>query len=87
MCCCYMCLCYCLGVFCLPFLVFIPFSLSDGHSVSLPLDDDKKETSLSLSQSHKGRFQVRENALIVFSLYFLFSFHQALNVSNISDVR
>ncbi|XP_037540415.1 serine/threonine-protein kinase WNK3 [Nematolebias whitei] len=30
----------------------------DGHSVGLPLDDDKKETSLSLSQSHKGRFQV-----------------------------
>ncbi|XP_017286431.1 serine/threonine-protein kinase WNK2 isoform X3 [Kryptolebias marmoratus] len=30
----------------------------DGHSISQPLEADNKETSLSSSQSHKGRFQV-----------------------------
>lgn len=61
---CHSCALYtCLSVFlsldpCLPFLFFIPISLSDGRSSSQALKEEKGVPSLNPPQSRKGRFQV-----------------------------
>lgn len=48
-------------------LFFIPVSLSDGHSSSQALRDEKEAAPLDPPQSRKGRFQVDAQVFLFLS--------------------
>lgn len=50
---------------CLPFLFFIPVSLSDGRSSSQALREEKEAPPLNPPHSRKGRFHVTATSQIV----------------------
>lgn len=70
---------------CLPFLFFIPLFLSDGHSSSQALKEEKEAPPLNPPQSRKGRFQVGV-MLLILSLPLISPSLQSGQVANVSHV-